>query len=779
MCLREFESNPNDLHLVACRPPARCVTLGVQLMAWEMAMPDHEHATHNLFGAHSGEPLPQLTEQVSGRFEISDKTLDSEHPRQANSQPHQDGQTPLESDSAPEKDSDVGANDLLTDGGMPPGSGPAANGDTPDADETGEDQPPWESETVPELGTFELKRRPGRPKGECRRGADGRPTTRDGRENEKIDRGEWIADAVDTVAHIGTLDRLVGDGGGTGAAHKFDWFERRGQAWVTVRGSAVRARIRDALESSPLNVGRSTNRQTVIDAMGDLANVCIPAGTPADPADFGRAWHLDTGDFPVVSGGLPWADGVIVAVNDDRTGLVTCKLDPLHFHRGGEVPFEFRDGTWQPTPMFDRFLAELVREDSIDWLKAMIGRTLLRDHTSHGMVNLIGIGGGGKSTLMLLLSSLVGGASRTVTSPAELGRQFGRTGLDTVSLLIIPDAPEGRHHDTTPEGLSVIKSMVAAEPITIERKNHDPQSLTVELTLWMLSNPVPKWTTSSTETEAWGRRLFPIGTRPSPTHRTVIDKFDAVLLDAEGRDIAVSCVAAYASLLAEGGMANVPLAPSMRNLRRQSVTGQLGTADQWVEDCVDKSSIGDQDAWTWASDIKASLTEWAEQLGTPVPQHHGKALSNLGVTSTTRQHPDKGRKLRGFAVRLLNEETEEQEFPTRRTSTQDNHFRVRVVETNGVCGAVTRDGKPLLPVALPAEPAQEGDEDSSEGSDVQVAPEGHPAQGEGFVEDWGVHPAKRKKHPAQPVPVDDNSDGLHLPEGVEASPPLGAQVGLF
>ena len=75
--------------------------------------------------------------------------------------------------------------------------------------------------------------------------------------------------------------------------------------------------------------------------MGDLANACIPAGTPADPDDFSRAWHLDTGEFPAVSGGLPWADGVIVTVNDDRNGIVTCELDPLHFHRGGEIPFEF------------------------------------------------------------------------------------------------------------------------------------------------------------------------------------------------------------------------------------------------------------------------------------------------------------------------------------------------------------------------------------------------------------------------------------------------------
>ena len=711
-------------------------------------MSGHEHAACSLFETHSGEPLSQLTEQVSGEFGINDKVVDSKQYRRANSQPHQDGQAPLENDSALGPENDEEDRQPPIDGGISLSSVAVANGDSPGTGETGADPIMWEPpEDTPEWELFEpepgeQERRPGRPKGECRRGADGRPTTRDGRENEKIDRGEWIADAVDTVAHIGTLDRLVGDGGGTGAAHKFDWFERRGQAWVTVRGSAVRARIRDALESSPLNVGRATNRQTVIDAMGDLANVCIPAGTPADPADFGRAWHLDTGDFPVVSGGLPWADGVIVAINEDRTGLVTCKLDPLHFHRGGEVPFEFGDGTWQPTPMFDRFLAELVREDSIDWLKAMIGRTLLRDHTSHGMANLIGAGGGGKSTLMLLLSSLVGGASRTVTSPAELGRQFGRTGLDTVSLLIIPDAPEGRHHDTTPEGLSVIKSMVAAEPITIERKNHDPQSVTVELTLWLLSNPVPKWTTSSTETEAWGRRLFPFGTRPSPPHRTVIDRFHEVLLEAEGRDIAVSCVQAYASLLAEGGMANVPLAPSMRNLRRQSVTGQLGTADQWVEDCVDKSSIGDPDAWTWASDIKTSLTEWSEQLGTPAPRYHGKALGNLGVNSTTRKHPVKGRKLRGFAVRLLTAETEEQEFPTRRTSPQDNHFRVRVVETNGVCVAVTRDGKPLLPVAFPEEPAQAGDEDNS-------------------------------------VPIDDNSNGLHLSEVVEASRPPGAQEGLF
>ena len=656
---------------------------------------------------------------------------------------------------------------------MLPSSGTVA-GDDPDAPvesdgnlilgESPEDIPKLDP-IEPETG--EEERGPGRPRGEYRLGAEGRPTTREGREDERVDRGEWIADAVDMVAQTGTLNRLVGDGGGTGAAHKFDWFERRGNTWAAVRGSAVRARTIAALESSLLRVGRPTNRQNVIDAMGDLANVCIPEGTPADPADFARAWHLDTGEFPAVSGGLPWADGVIVAVNDERNGIVTCELDPLHFHRGGEVPFEFGDATWQPTPMFDRFLAELVREDSIDWLKAMIGRTLLRDHASHGMVNLIGTGGGGKSTLMLLLSRLVGGASRTVTSPAELGRQFGRTGLDTVSLLIIPDAPEGRHHDATPEGLSVIKSMVAAEPITIERKNHDPQSMTVELTLWLLSNPVPKWTTSSTETEAWGRRLFPFGTRPSPPHRRVIDNYDEVLFNAEGRDIAVSSVMAYAAVLTEGGMANVPLAPSMRNLRRQSVTGQLGTADQWIEDCVDKSSIGDPGAWTWAADIKASLTEWAEQLGTPVPGHHGRALGNLGVNSTSRKHPVVGRKLRGFAVRLLTEGTEEQVFPTRRTSPQDQDFRVRIVEINGVCGAVTRDGKPLLPVALPVE---------TNGVCGAVARDGKPPLLVAFPDEPGqerdADGSEREDMEVGENDGETSSDEMHLPGVLEASKPL-------
>ena len=312
------------------------------------------------------------------------------------------------------------------------------------------------------------------------------------------------------------------------------------------------------------------------------------------------------------------------------------------------LPWAWAGGRADPTPMWDAFLAAAMTDpETVEWLAAWIGRTIMRDIDTHGMGVLLGPGGGGKGTVLRIISGLVGdGQAMAADGPdAMVGRFWPASALGH-SVLVMPDMPVGR---ISPEGVSRLKTLVAGEPLPMERKFvHGIGTARLPMTVWAASNHVPQWARDAGDAEAWARRMNVWQLRK--TYDTPDPGLADRIVAGEGAAIARMCVRTWIMVLR--GLVTEPR--GIGEERSRVVFESLPVWDQWA--------LGlrvDPQLFTTTTDLAAEWEAWWEShhaTGSnqtpPSWRSVAEAIKRRGAARLRRTMPD-GARSWGYTVMVV------------------------------------------------------------------------------------------------------------------------------
>jgi P4 family phage/plasmid primase-like protien len=253
-------------------------------------------------------------------------------------------------------------------------------------------------------------------------------------------------------------------------------------------------------------------------------------------------------DSANLSGVLRKARGLLEVPHDffaaDLTELIPCangmlrlsdkKLLPFSpsYRRRNKlaVPFEAS----ATCPLFlDTLMRPALDPDELDLLRRWCGLALIGVNLAQKIVILTGTPGGGKGTFVDVLVGIIGQVNLASLRPQllaerfELGRFLGKT------LLYGADVPENFFNQ---RGASVLKSLVGADPVTVELKNsNETPSIICRFNVITTCNS-RLIVRLEGDTDAWRRRLVPIEyTKPKP--ETVIANLAQRILKNEASGV--------------------------------------------------------------------------------------------------------------------------------------------------------------------------------------------------------------------------------------------------
>ena len=168
-----------------------------------------------------------------------------------------------------------------------------------------------------------------------------------------------------------------------------------------------------------------------------------------------------------------------------------------------KLPYEYNMDS--NCPVFDAFLNEMLPDQvSQQFIWEWFGYNLIPQLNYSKMLILAGEGANGKTVVATALAEMLG---RENTSSVNLDsfsaqRTFPLSAMVGKLANIVGDLNETNKHA---EGL--LKSIVAQEQVTIERKGRDPQQVIVTAKQTFCANAVPKWKDT---TDGIYRRLIPL-----------------------------------------------------------------------------------------------------------------------------------------------------------------------------------------------------------------------------------------------------------------------------
>jgi putative DNA primase/helicase len=172
------------------------------------------------------------------------------------------------------------------------------------------------------------------------------------------------------------------------------------------------------------------------------------------------------------------------------TGLLDWRTSELLPH-SADVPSTYQLACqWNPNatcPTVDAWLAEVAPADAIDLIWEVIGTAIYGDQPFHRAVILYGPGRNGKSTLLRLISALIGQAHIASVTLQSLGEsRFASAELFGKVANIAGDL-DARSIGRT----DVFKQAVGADLITAERKHGQPFTFTNRATMIFAANELP------------------------------------------------------------------------------------------------------------------------------------------------------------------------------------------------------------------------------------------------------------------------------------------------
>lgn len=178
-----------------------------------------------------------------------------------------------------------------------------------------------------------------------------------------------------------------------------------------------------------------------------------------------------------------------------RNGILDARHGDLNPHDGRLFVTALPAYDFDPDaecPTWNRCLGEWLDASYHATLMEFMGYALTADTSYEKMLVLVGVRRSGKSTILRVLSELVGlehTASRTLN---DMGGDFGLEGCLDQRLIVIPDA-----HDTTISSRSTaldrLKSITGNDAVSINRKNRPILSAHIPARLVIAANRHPKF----------------------------------------------------------------------------------------------------------------------------------------------------------------------------------------------------------------------------------------------------------------------------------------------
>ncbi|EIQ01616.1 phage/plasmid primase, P4 family, C-terminal domain [Opitutaceae bacterium TAV1] len=198
-----------------------------------------------------------------------------------------------------------------------------------------------------------------------------------------------------------------------------------------------------------------------------------------------------------------------------------------------------------------RFLGELLgggisNGNDIAMIQRWAGQLLLGHNLTQKIMILTGTAGGGKTTLLNMLATVVGRANVAGVRTAHLHKRFELWNYVGKTFLIGADVP-GNFLMT--EGAHVLKALVGRDVLTAEKKNGDSITIEGDFNVGLTSNSRLQVRLDG-DTDAWRRRLLIVNyERPRPAHPN--PRFVEELLASEASGILNWMIEGAMKLMAE------------------------------------------------------------------------------------------------------------------------------------------------------------------------------------------------------------------------------------
>ncbi|MBN9004557.1 MAG: hypothetical protein J0H40_04000 [Rhizobiales bacterium] len=155
-----------------------------------------------------------------------------------------------------------------------------------------------------------------------------------------------------------------------------------------------------------------------------------------------------------------------------KNGVLDIGTGVLHPHTGALFATGLPDFNYDPAatcPTWDRCLGEWLHESYHPTLLEFIGYCLTPDTSAHKLLALIGARRGGKSTILNVMSALVGATHTASRTLHDLATDFALEGLSDKKLLLVPDASD-TEASRRAVALDRIKAISGGDEVSINRK---------------------------------------------------------------------------------------------------------------------------------------------------------------------------------------------------------------------------------------------------------------------------------------------------------------------
>lgn len=181
------------------------------------------------------------------------------------------------------------------------------------------------------------------------------------------------------------------------------------------------------------------------------------------------------------------SDPYRLCVKNGILNLQTGQMEPHSpdFLTVIQLPVEFKPGA--DCPKIKEFMTQVVREKDLPLMEEMAGYSLLRDYPFHKAFLLLGEGRNGKSTWVNLLLNLVGLNNCCSVALQHLGRRFKKAEMKGKLINFYTDLPE-----ITMAVTDEFKIVTSGDPISIERKYFDPETVRLTAKHIYSANALPK-----------------------------------------------------------------------------------------------------------------------------------------------------------------------------------------------------------------------------------------------------------------------------------------------
>lgn len=144
-------------------------------------------------------------------------------------------------------------------------------------------------------------------------------------------------------------------------------------------------------------------------------------------------------------------------------------------------------------PAFETFLQSIWGKIpiQIDHLQLWLGYMLSSRTDQQAFALLLGESRGGKGTLLKIMTALMGDGNYMSTDINSFGIRFGLADAIGKKLIVLPDAHKGSS-EASDYAAERIKLITGEDPIVVEQKNENPQTIRLRSKIVIAANDMPK-----------------------------------------------------------------------------------------------------------------------------------------------------------------------------------------------------------------------------------------------------------------------------------------------